>query len=178
MKVVPNGGLNLSVLDGWWPEGYSPETGWAIGKGEDYADHAYQDHLESNALYDLLEKDVVPLFYQRAADGLPRAWIARMKQSMKHLAPRFSANRMVWDYVERYYLPAARHHESLVADGGTRAKGLAEWRARVIRQWPQVKIEQVEAARSGTHRVGESLLGRRRTGRADRERRERRFRSA
>ena len=156
MKVVPNGGLNLSVLDGWWPEGYAPETGWAIGKGESYDDHAYQDVVESNALYDVLEKDVVPLFYQRAADGLPRAWIARMKQAMKRLAPQFSANRMVWEYVDGYYLPAVRYHTALVADRGTRARALAEWKSRVFRHWPGVKIEQVDAARPGVHRVGET----------------------
>jgi starch phosphorylase len=157
MKVVPNGGLNVSILDGWWPEGYTPETGWAIGKGESYDDHAYQDSVESGALYDLLEKDVVPLFYQRAADGLPRAWIARMKQAMKRLTPQFSANRMVWQYIQEYYLPAARYHADLVADGGARARALAQWKARVYREWPQVKVETVEARHTGTRRVGEVM---------------------
>ena len=128
MKVVPNGGLNLSILDGWWCEGYRPEAGWAIGKGEDYADHAYQDAVESSALYDLLENDVVPLFYGRAADGLPRAWIARMKRSMRLLTPVFSTNRMLWEYAERYYVPAARCYERLSAGrhGGGAADGRVE----------------------------------------------------
>jgi starch phosphorylase len=154
MKVVPNGGLNLSVLDGWWPEGYSPETGWAIGHGEEYQDRAYQDQVESGALYDLLEKDVVPLFYDRGADGLPRAWLARMKASMKRLAPLFSTNRMLWEYSEGYYLPAARYHAELIADGGARAQRLAEWKTRVFRQWSRVRVESVEAQRPGTQRVG------------------------
>ncbi len=157
MKVVPNGGLNLSVLDGWWPEGYTPETGWSIGKGEDYQDRAYQDHVESEALYDLLEKDVVPLFYDRDVDRLPRRWLARMKASMKRLAPQFSANRMLWEYGEHYYLPAARYHAELVADGGARAQRLADWKTRVFRQWARVAVERVDARSSGTHLVGESL---------------------
>jgi len=157
MKVVPNGGLNLSILDGWWPEGYAPDTGWAIGKGEEYQDHGYQDQVESAALYELLEKDVVPLFYDRAVDGLPRAWIARMKASMKRLAPQFSTNRMLWDYGERLYLPAARYYAELVADGGARAQRLATWKANVFRHWAQVRVESVEARRPGTHRVGDSF---------------------
>ena len=157
MKVVPNGGINLSILDGWWPEGYAPDTGWAIGHGEDYQDRAYQDQVESGALYDLLEKDVVPLFYERGADGLPRAWLARMKASMKRLAPQFSTNRMLWEYGEGYYLPAARYHAELLADGGARALRLAEWKTKVFRQWSRVRVESVEAQRPGTHRVGDEF---------------------
>jgi starch phosphorylase len=157
MKVVPNGGLNLSILDGWWCEGYRPEAGWAIGKGEDYADHAYQDAVESSALYDLLESDVVPLFYGRAADGLPRAWIARMKRSMRLLTPVFSTNRMLWEYAERYYVPAARCYEQLSARGMAGARQMAAWKAAIRRGWGGVQVESVEDASPGVRRVGEGF---------------------
>lgn len=157
MKVLPNGGLNLSVLDGWWPEAFEPELGWAIGKGEEFEDHAYQDYVESSALYELLEKDIVPLFYQRAADELPRAWIARMKKSMRKLSPRFSSNRMIWEYAERYYLPASRYFRAMTADGAERARSLAAWKRRVAEHWPEVRVESVTGAGTGTVRVGQGV---------------------
>src|SRR5437016_1244551 len=101
MKAAANGVLNCSILDGWWVEGYSPDVGWAIGHGEDYTDPNYQDQIESVALYDILEKQVVPLFFQRTVDNVPRAWIARMKNCMRKLAPVFNTNRMVRDYTEK-----------------------------------------------------------------------------
>jgi starch phosphorylase len=105
MKVVLNGGLNLSVLDGWWPEGYDGETGWAITTPE--ADLAAQDDHDAAKLYDLLEHEVIPLFYDRDADGIPQGWIARIKASMQRLIPRFNADRMVREYVSMLYsLPA------------------------------------------------------------------------
>ena len=162
MKVVPNGGLNLSILDGWWCEGYRPEAGWAIGKGEDYQDHAYQDAVESSALYDLLESDVVPLFYGRAADGLPRAWIARMKRSMRLLTPAFSTNRMLWEYAERYYVPAAHCYERLAADGMAGARQIAAWKAAIRKGWGAVRIESVEDAGPGTPPGRRGLRARRR----------------
>jgi starch phosphorylase len=157
MKVVPNGGLNLSILDGWWCEAYQPEAGWAIGKGEEYQDHDYQDAVESSALYDLLDSDVVPLFYGRAADGLPRAWIARMKRSMRLLTPVFSTNRMLWEYAERYYVPAAHCYERLAADRMARARQLAAWKAGIRKCWGAVRIESVEDVRPGARRVGEGF---------------------
>ncbi len=157
MKVVPNGGLNLSILDGWWCEGYRPEGGWAIGKGEEYQDHSYQDAVESSALYDLLESDVVPLFYGRAADGLPRAWIARMKRSMRFLTPAFSTNRMLWEYAERYYVPAAHCYARLGADEAAGARQLAAWKAQVRKCWGVVRIESVSETRPGVRRVGEGF---------------------
>jgi starch phosphorylase len=156
MKVVPNGGLNLSVLDGWWVEGYQPETGWAIGKGEEYDDLAHQDAVESSALYELLEHDVVPLFYARGADGLPRSWIARMKRSMKLLTPQFGSNRMLWEYAEQYYEPAARCRARLAAGGMERARQLAAFQALLSSAWPNVRVEAVEAE-TGVRRVGEGL---------------------
>jgi glycogen phosphorylase len=106
MKVLLNGGLNLSVLDGWWLEGYDGETGWAITSPE--ADAAVQDDHDATALYDLLEHDAIPLFYERSEDGLPRGWIRRMKTSMARLIPRFSAERMVREYATTLYSSSAR----------------------------------------------------------------------
>lgn len=156
MKVLPNGGLNLSVPDGWWREGYGQDVGWAIGRGESYADAAEQDQVEAGSLYELLEQEVVPLFYARAGDGLPRPWIARMKQSMKRLTWRFSSNRMLWEYSERYYLPAAAYAARLAADGHAAARRLAEWKRRVFRGWSEVRVEEAHPVADGTRRVGES----------------------
>ena len=113
MKAAVNGALNLSVLDGWWVEACNVNTGWAIGQGEEYGDEKYQDEVESNALYNLLEKELIPLFYNRGADGLPRAWISKMKTSMREICPVFNTNRMVKEYAEKYYLPAHNRYSSL-----------------------------------------------------------------
>ena len=130
MKVVPNGGLNLSVLDGWWAEAYRPGAGWAIGNGEEYVHAGYQDDVDAGLLYSLLEHEVVPLFYERDADGLPRGWISFMKNSIRILTPAFSGDRMVKQYAERFYMPVAnaprrRKH------GYAKAKELSAWKTRV-----------------------------------------------
>ncbi len=157
MKVLPNGGLNLSIPDGWWCEVDDPQAGWSIGRGEEYADHAYQDAVESSALYDLLEKELVPIFYARAQDGLPRAWIQRMKRSLRTLSPIFSTNRMLAEYGERYYLPAARHHAELCADGFARARSVAAWKQRVEAAWALVRVESVRAVEPGARKVGQGF---------------------
>ncbi len=143
MKVVPNGGLNLSVLDGWWAEAYRPGVGWAIGDGQEAGQPALQDQLDSESLYSLLENEVVPLFYTRDADGLPRGWIAMMKESIRVLAPAFAGDRMVKQYAEYFYLPAADHYRRLAADGFAGAKALAAWKIRVRDLWSGVKIVAV-----------------------------------
>lgn len=145
MKVALNGGLNTSVLDGWWAEAYHPEVGWAIGHGEQYEDLDYQDEVESRALYDLLEKDIVPLFYDRGPDRLPRGWIAKMKRSLQQLAPFFNTHRMVREYAERLYVAGATRYQWLAADGMAGAKALAAWRATLRTGWPQVRVLRVEA---------------------------------
>lgn len=154
MKVPVNGGLNLSILDGWWVEGYDGDNGWAIGAGEEYTDLNYQDEVESRALYDLLEQDLVPLFYARGNDGLPRGWIRRMKRSIMTLVPVFNTNRMVEEYAERCYLPSHRRFTKLSAEHLTAAKDLAVWRRRVQHDWGQVRVESVEAPTGDTLRVG------------------------
>lgn len=153
MKVVTNGGLNLSVLDGWWCEGYDGDNGWAIGAGEEYTDLTYQDDVESRALLDLIEQDIVPTFYKRGSDGLPREWIRRMKRSIMTLVPVFNTNRMVEEYTERCYIPSHRRATRLSADQLKAARELAAWRRRMAGEWSQVKIESVEAP-SSELRVG------------------------
>jgi starch phosphorylase len=154
MKVPVNGGLNLSILDGWWVEGYDGDNGWAIGAGEEYTDLGYQDEVESRALYDLIEQDIVALFYNRGADGLPRGWIRRMKRSIMTCVPEFNTNRMVEEYAERCYLPSHRRYGKLGANHLAAAKALAGWRKRVGGAWNQVAVEAVEAPAKETHRVG------------------------
>jgi starch phosphorylase len=157
MKILANGGLNLSVLDGWWCEGYSPETGWAIGNGEEYEDHDYQDRVESQALFNLLEQDVVPLYYNRDSDGLPKAWVTKMKSSMKKLCPQFNSNRMVAEYTDRFYVPAAARYARLTENSASRAKNLVVWRSGVWPQWKDVKVVKVETVQSDGIFVGASV---------------------
>jgi starch phosphorylase len=145
MKATANGALNLSVLDGWWAEGYTPETGWAIGHAEEYDEDqaAYQDTVESNAIYDLLEKEIVPLYYERGRDGLPRGWLAKMKAAMRDHAGVYNTNRMVRAYFEQCYLPSFERSAGLSEDGYQRAKSLAAWKSTLGEQWAQVGIERV-----------------------------------
>jgi starch phosphorylase len=143
MKLLANGGLNLSILDGWWDEAYDREVGWAIGNGEEYANAEYQDQVESEALYHILENDVVPLFYDRDAAGIPRGWLAKMKASMKKLSPVFSTNRMVAEYAERFYLPAAKRLIRLAGDKA-RVASLMDWRKRLRAHGSEVKVTQVD----------------------------------
>lgn len=157
MKAAFNGVLNVSTLDGWWDEAYEPEVGWAIGRGEEYADTELQDDIESSALYDLLEKDVVPTFYRRGPDGLPRQWVERMKASMAKLCPRFNTNRMVREYTERFYVPAIQKVEHLSSDSGGVVRELASWKSMVAAKWPQVQIQAVESSSNDRLKVGDRL---------------------
>lgn len=137
-KAAMNGILNLSILDGWWPEGFDGHNGWAIGNERSFEDDERADAEDADALYAILEREVVPLYYARDAEGLPRGWLARVKEAVATVAPRFNAQRMVKDYVTRYYQPAARRGGLLAADGYRGAIELAAWRARVAKQWPEV----------------------------------------
>lgn len=157
MKVVGNGGLNCSILDGWWAEGYRPDAGWAIGDEYSSSDEGYQDWLDSQALYSLLENDIAPRFYRRNEDGVPDDWVAMMRTSMSVLTPEFSTDRMVRDYAERCYMPASEQFLRLTADGQIRAKSAQEWRARVQANWKNVAICEVHhslAARSSVGTTG------------------------
>jgi starch phosphorylase len=157
MKVCANGGLNLSVLDGWWVEGYAGDNGWAIGAGEEYTDLTYQDDVESRAVYDLLEQEIVPLFYTRSSDGLPRGWLRMMKRSISTLAPVFSTSRMVAEYTSRCYLPSAARFTRLTANNLEAARSLAAWRRALVRGWPQVRVHSVEADGADPMHVGGAL---------------------
>jgi starch phosphorylase len=158
MKAAANGAINLSIPDGWWDEAYRPEVGWAIGRGEVYDNNDYQDDLESAAIYDLLEKDVVPLFYDCGPDGLPRGWMAKMKAAMKEICPAFSTHRMVREYAERFYMPAAVRSVALEANDLARAKALAEWEAKVRRNWPELRVVSIETDTPSETTVGTELV--------------------
>jgi glycogen phosphorylase len=157
MKVVFNGGINCSILDGWWDEAYTPRAGWAIGRGEVYSDSNYQDEVESNSFYDLLEKEIVTKFYDRDKDNIPRSWIQRMKTSMIDLCPEFNVNRMVREYALRTYFPASLRFSEFLGSDAERAKKLAEWKRHMYEEWPHLRIESVEAQAPDTVRVGDDL---------------------
>lgn len=145
MKAAANGGINLSILDGWWDEAYTPDNGFAIGKGEEYNDLAYQDEIESRSIYDLLEHEIVPRFYQRGPDGLPRAWLRMMKTTIRTLAPVFNTGRMLAEYTNVSYAPSALRFATLTGEGFKHAHGLAEWRRYLQRSWSHIKVEEVKA---------------------------------
>ena len=154
MKAAANGALNLSILDGWWVEGYDGDNGWSIGAGEEYTDLGYQDEVESRALYELLENDITPMFYTRGNDGLPRNWIRRMKRCISTLVPVFNTNRMVDEYLERCYLPSHHRYTALSANGMKAAAELAGWRLRLTQAWNEVRVETVDAPQGQLYRVG------------------------
>jgi starch phosphorylase len=143
MKVLVNGGLNLSELDGWWAEAYAPEVGWALGDGREHGDDPAWDAIEAEALYTLLEEEVVPQFYTRDANGIPTAWVARMRESMARLTPRFSANRTVREYTEHYYLPAASAFLKRTAEQGAFGTHLTNWRTTVAQRWAGLHFGEV-----------------------------------
>ena len=144
MKAAVNGVLNMSTLDGWWPEGYVPDGGWVIGDGEEYADSDYRDMVEAQSIYSILENEVVPLFYNRSADNLPRTWIQKMKTTIKWVAPRFSTHRMLADYTRRFYNPAAARYRYLTAEAMTRAKAFSRWKSEIRQAWPEFAVQDVE----------------------------------
>lgn len=145
MKAAVNGVLNLSVLDGWWPEGYTIGTGWAIGRGEEYGDPDYQDAVMGHLLYDMLEREVIPLFYKRDADGFPREWIENMKKTLLRLGFAFSSNRMVAEYTERFYVHANDDYKKLSARNYVLAKEMAQWRKRLEENWSRIKVVSLQA---------------------------------
>ena len=144
MKAALNGALNCSVLDGWWDECYDGKNGWAIGTREMFLDAAHQDRVEASALYDILEREVVPRFYDRPEGPIPRRWVERMKHSISSLGSFVTADRMVRDYVDALYAPAAIQGRDLAADSFARARALAEWKERMQGQWSDVRVVDVE----------------------------------
>jgi len=158
MKAAANGVLNLSVPDGWWDEAYRPGVGWAIGGGESYDSLDEQDQVEAEAVYDLLERDVVPTFYDRGQDGLPRRWIAHVKASIGALCHFFNTHRMVEEYTTRFYLPAVDRYRRLAARAMRQARALAAWQSRIQRAWPEVWVRLVETPLQVELRVGEEMV--------------------
>ncbi|MCX7698652.1 MAG: alpha-glucan family phosphorylase [Candidatus Goldbacteria bacterium] len=145
MKVNFNGGLNFSVLDGWWDEKPNAECGWDIGRGEEYEDHEYQDKLEANSLYETLESEIIPLFYKRGKDGLPHEWIKKMKNAIYYLCPIFNTNRMVIEYTENFYKKAAINFIDLSDNDFQKARELNKWKEKIIKNWQNVKIISVNS---------------------------------
>ena len=143
MKAAVNGVLNMSTSDGWWCEGYTRGGGWVIGAGEIYEDSDYQDVVESQAIYDMLENEVIPLFYTRSADNLPRAWIRRVKNSVKWIAPRFNTHRMVAEYTRRFYNLAASKWRFLTAEACARARAFSSWKSSVREAWTEFAVKDV-----------------------------------
>ena len=143
MKVLANGGLNISELDGWWAEAYDAEVGWSIGDGKEHPEPGW-DGVEAEELYRLLEEEVIPEFYNRDAAGMPRAWIRRMRASMMRLAPHFSTNRMMREYLEKMYLPAAASLKRRVADGGRTAAELQSWALTLRQNWQGIHWGNLE----------------------------------
>jgi glycogen phosphorylase len=143
MKAAVNGVLNMSTADGWWPEGYTPDGGWVIGDEQDYQNPDYQDTIEAQAIYGILENEVGPLFYQRSPDGLPRAWIQRMRSTIRWVAPRFNTHRMVAEYARRFYNPAAARHQYLASEAMIRAKAISQWKSTMREAWPGFAVKQV-----------------------------------
>lgn len=158
MKVIANGGLNFSVLDGWWDEGFDPEVGWKIGNGEEYTDPDYQDELESRQLYNTLETQIIPLFYSRGEDGLPREWIQKVKNSMKKLGPYFNTHRMVQEYFENYYKTAVEKRRIFAEKKWNNAKDLAAWKENMRLNWSSIRlVSLVNVDRSKSIFVGQEL---------------------
>ena len=140
MKVLVNGGVNLSELDGWWAEAYSPEVGWALGDGKEHGDDPAWDAYEAKELYDLLEREVIPEFYSRDVNGIPTAWVARMRASMARLTPQFCTNRTVREYTQRYYLPAAINYRARAANNGAAGQEIVMWKQMLETQWAAVRF--------------------------------------
>ncbi len=155
-KAALNGIPNLSVLDGWWEEGYNGRNGWAIGEPHTYKSEEVQDEADSASLYQLLEQEIIPTFFERDEHGIPRRWVAVMKEAIRSCAPRFAMSRQVKDYTEQFYLPAARTGRRLADQNYAAARNLAAWKERVYAQWHQVRLV-ADRPSLDTLNVGESL---------------------
>jgi glycogen phosphorylase len=158
MKVLVNGGVNLSELDGWWAEAYTPEVGWALGDGEEHGDDPSWDAVEAEALYDLLESRVIPEFYTRDEQGIPTAWVARMRESMARLTPRFSANRTVREYTEQHYLPAAVAYRERTADNGAIGVRVVNWQNALEEKWKALRFGDVKIETVGEKHILEAQV--------------------
>jgi glycogen phosphorylase len=155
MKVLVNGGINLSELDGWWAEAYAPDVGWALGDGQEHGDDPAWDATEAEALYELLERNVIPEFYTRDANDIPIAWVARMRESMAQLTPRFSTNRSVREYTEQHYLPAASAYRKRAADKGAIGVQIINWRHALDQEWAALRFGEAKVETDGEQHIFE-----------------------
>jgi starch phosphorylase len=153
MKVLVNGGLNLSELDGWWAEAYSPEVGWAIGDGQEHDSDPAWDRVDAEQIYSLLENEIVPMFYQRDPAGVPVAWIERVHASMSRLTPQFSTNRAVTEYIETHYLARAKAYGERSKDVDATREGLVRWRKTIEEHWPRLRFGSLDVRTEGGQHV-------------------------
>ncbi len=144
MKVLVNGGLNLSELDGWWAEAYTSEVGWALGDRKEHGDNPSWDMAEANTLYDLLEKEVIPEFYTRDERNIPVTWTKRIRESMARLTPRFSSHRAVRDYTEKFYLPAAESYRKRAENNGALARQITNWQLALAQNWDKLGFGELK----------------------------------
>jgi starch phosphorylase len=158
MKVLVNGGVNISELDGWWAEAYTPEVGWALGDGREHGEDPAWDAAEAEALYDLLEREVIPEFYARDDRGIPIAWVNRIRESMARLTPRFSANRAVREYTEQHYLPAAADYRERAANNGALGREVVDWQHALDRKWDSLRFGDLRVRTNSDHHVFEVEL--------------------
>jgi starch phosphorylase len=155
MKVLVNGGLNLSELDGWWAEAYVPDLGWALGDGKEHGNDPSWDAAEAEALYERLEREVIPEFYTRNEKGIPTAWVKRMRESMSRLTPHFAADRTVREYVEQHYLPAAIACQSRVANKGIIGRQMVDWRHSLDQKWAALHFGSMKIETKGEQHIFE-----------------------
>jgi starch phosphorylase len=159
MKAAPNAAINLSVLDGWWREGYNGNNGWPVGADFNNGTVEFQNEVDATSFYQLLENQIVPLYYAKPDGKLPLAWLQLMRESIRSVTPVFNTHRMVKEYTERLYIPAAKSHEDFSRDGCATATELSQWKAQMRKDWPQVRIQEVQVGNQDRQNisVGEAL---------------------
>jgi starch phosphorylase len=155
MKVLVNGGINLSELDGWWAEAYTPDVGWALGDGREHGDNPAWDAVEADALYDLLEREVIPEYYTRDESGIPSAWVNRMRESMARLTPRFSADRTVREYTEQHYIPAATAYRLRIANKAAIGRQMVDWQHGLEQKWATLRLGEMNVKTRGEQHLFE-----------------------
>ncbi|MFP4363223.1 MAG: alpha-glucan family phosphorylase, partial [Spirochaetia bacterium] len=157
MKAALNGVLNCSIPDGWWAEAYEPSLGWSIGHGEEYDDEDLQDEIESKALYDTLEREILPVFYNRGRDNLPRTWITMMKESMKTAGARFSSHRMLTEYAESFYYPALKNHKKFSKNNFAISREIAVYIDHLKKYWKELQIAGISCSAGNILKIGDEI---------------------